>query len=88
MFELSIHFFSYFICPLKLLVYFITYHLVVQTRSFSLLVLYSTFIHIETIMAPSAITPPRDVQQTSELTAAAVALKIAKTAPALLNQPK
>jgi branched-chain amino acid aminotransferase len=39
-------------------------------------------------MAPSAITPPRDVQQTSELTAAAVALKIAKTAPALLNQPK
>lgn len=37
-------------------------------------------------MAPSAITPPREVQQTAELTAAAVAQKLAKTAPALANQ--
>ncbi|TVY83518.1 Branched-chain-amino-acid aminotransferase, partial [Lachnellula suecica] len=36
-------------------------------------------------MAPSAITPPRDVQQTSELTASAVAQKIAETAPGLLT---
>ena len=34
-------------------------------------------------MAPAAITPPHGVQQTSELTAAAVAQKIAQTAPAL-----
>jgi branched-chain amino acid aminotransferase len=37
-------------------------------------------------MAPSAITPPQGVQQTSELTAAAVAEKIAQTAPGLLKK--
>lgn len=36
-------------------------------------------------MAPSAITPPQGVQETSELTAAAVAGKIAQTAPGLLK---
>ncbi|PMD44259.1 putative branched-chain-amino-acid aminotransferase [Hyaloscypha variabilis F] len=36
-------------------------------------------------MAPSAITPPHGVQQASELTAAAVAEKIAQTAPGLLK---
>lgn len=36
-------------------------------------------------MAPSAITPPHGVQQTSELTAAAVTEKIAQTAPGLLK---
>lgn len=39
-------------------------------------------------MAPSAITPPHEVQQTAELTAAAVAQKLAKTAPALNNQKR
>jgi branched-chain amino acid aminotransferase len=34
-------------------------------------------------MAPSAVTPPHEVQQAAELTAAAVAQKLAKTAPAL-----
>ncbi|PMD56970.1 putative branched-chain-amino-acid aminotransferase [Hyaloscypha bicolor E] len=37
-------------------------------------------------MAPSAITPPQGVQETSELTAAAVAGKIAQTAPGLLKR--
>jgi branched-chain amino acid aminotransferase len=37
-------------------------------------------------MAPSAITPPQGVQQISELTAAAVTEKIAKTAPGLLKK--
>jgi len=37
-------------------------------------------------MAPSAITPPHGVQQASELTAAAVAEKIAQTAPGLLKK--
>jgi hypothetical protein len=37
-------------------------------------------------MAPSAITPPQGVQQTSELTAAAVAEKLAQTAPGLLKK--
>ncbi|KUJ15667.1 putative branched-chain-amino-acid aminotransferase [Mollisia scopiformis] len=36
-------------------------------------------------MAPSAITPPHGVQQTSELTTAAVARKIAETAPELIS---
>lgn len=36
-------------------------------------------------MAPAAITPPQGVQQTSELTASAVAHKIAQTAPELKN---
>jgi len=39
-------------------------------------------------MAPAAITPPQGVQQTSELTAAAVAQKIAETAPAQAKQLK
>jgi branched-chain amino acid aminotransferase len=34
-------------------------------------------------MAPSAITPPHGVQETAKLTAAAVAQKIAQTAPEL-----
>jgi len=38
-------------------------------------------------MAPAAITPPQGVQQTSELTAAAVAQKIAQMAPAQAKQP-
>jgi branched-chain amino acid aminotransferase len=37
-------------------------------------------------MAPSAITPPQGIQETSELTAAAVAGKIAQTAPGLLKK--
>lgn len=37
-------------------------------------------------MAPSAITPPQGVQQTSELTAAAITEKIAQTAPGLLKK--
>jgi len=37
-------------------------------------------------MAPSAITPPRGVQQTTELIAAAVAEKINQTAPGLLKK--
>ncbi|KAE8454095.1 hypothetical protein EG329_007873 [Mollisiaceae sp. DMI_Dod_QoI] len=36
-------------------------------------------------MAPSAITPPNGVQQTAELTTAAVARKIAETAPGLTS---
>jgi branched-chain amino acid aminotransferase len=36
-------------------------------------------------MAPSAITPPDNVQQTAELSASAVAQKIAQTAPELIN---
>lgn len=36
-------------------------------------------------MAPSAITPPQQVQQTAELSASAVAQKIAQTAPELLS---
>ncbi len=35
-------------------------------------------------MAPSAITPLREVQQGNELTAAAVARKINETAPELI----
>jgi branched-chain amino acid aminotransferase len=37
-------------------------------------------------MAPSAVTPPQGVQQTSELTATAISQKIAETAPAQLRQ--
>ena len=36
-------------------------------------------------MAPAAITPPQDVQRTAELTASAVAHKIAQTAPGLVD---
>ncbi|TVY43575.1 Branched-chain-amino-acid aminotransferase, mitochondrial [Lachnellula occidentalis] len=36
-------------------------------------------------MAPAAITPPQGVQQTAELTASAVAHKLAQTAPELKN---
>jgi branched-chain amino acid aminotransferase len=36
-------------------------------------------------MAPTAITPPQDFQQTADLTASAVAHKIAQTAPGLVN---
>jgi branched-chain amino acid aminotransferase len=36
-------------------------------------------------MAPSAITPPDNVQRTAELSASAVAQKIAQTAPELIN---
>jgi hypothetical protein len=39
-------------------------------------------------MAPAAITPPQGVQQTAELTAAAVAQKITETAPAQAKQLK
>jgi len=37
-------------------------------------------------MAPSAITPPQHVQQTAELSASAVAQKIAQTAPELVDR--
>lgn len=37
-------------------------------------------------MAPSAITPPHGVQQASELTAAAIAEKLAQTAPGMLKR--
>jgi hypothetical protein len=39
-------------------------------------------------MAPSAITPPQEVQQTAGVTAAVVAQKLAKTSPVLVNQTR
>lgn len=48
--------------------------------------LLQVFPYKSSPMAPSAITPPHGVQQTPELTAAAVTEKIAQTAPGLLKK--